>query len=239
MNIIDDNIFISDDDILNGYSDKLYDYITYTDGLGYDVVYYTDASNHKNNIFNLENIKQDKTEKTEKTIFIKLAGFGDYQLSIHKVNKENLFISSLMNKFYEPHMSNINKYFLNNTCLEFAKNGIHFDRIFEYEKIKKLNNQNKSFTPQTFEQMCILLGLEIRIYSNIKCNYEDKLVIENNSVLDTSYKQINLYKFIFYNIFCHKYSDMINYKIIKDDGNFMVVIFEFYDSYFIIDYSTS
>ena len=66
--------------------------------------------------------------------------------------------------------------------------------------------------------MCILLGLEIRTYSNMKCNNENKLVIENNSVLDTSYK------FMFYNIFCHKYSDMINYKIIKDNGNFMTVI---------------
>ena len=53
--------------------------------------------------------------------------------------------------------------------------------------------------------MCILLGLEIRTYSNIDC----------------------------------RYSDMINYKIIKDDGNFILTIFEFKNSYYIIDYSTS
>ena len=29
---------------------------------------------------------------------------------------------------------------------------------------------------------------------------------------------------------------MVNYKIIKDNGNFTLVIFEFTDSYFIIDY---
>jgi hypothetical protein len=40
-------------------------------------------------------------------------------------------------------------------------------------------------------------------------------------------------------IFSHKYSDMVNYKIIKDDGNFILVIFEFIDSYYIIDYSMS
>jgi hypothetical protein len=40
-------------------------------------------------------------------------------------------------------------------------------------------------------------------------------------------------------IFNYKYLDMINYKIIKDDGNFVLVIFEFINSYYIIDYSTS
>jgi hypothetical protein len=52
-------------------------------------------------------------------------------------------------------------------------------------------------------------------------------------------KSINLYKLMFDEIFSHKYSDMINYKIIKDDGNFILVIFEFIDSYFIMDYSKS
>ena len=87
--------------------------------------------------------------------------------------------------------------------------------------------------------MCMLLGLEIRTYNNIDCKYDNKIVIKNNKVLDISYKSINLYKLMFNIIFSHEYSDMVNYKIIKDDGNFILVIFEFIDSYYIIDYSMS
>jgi hypothetical protein len=85
----------------------------------------------------------------------------------------------------------------------------------------------------------MLLGLEIRTYNNIDCKYDNKIVIKNNKVLDISYKSINLYKLMFNIIFSHEYSDMVNYKIIKDDGNFILVIFEFIDSYYIIDYSMS
>lgn len=235
----DNDNFISDDNIIDEYENELYKYINYSVGFGYDKVYYTDASNHKNTIFSLENIKLNKIEKAEKTIFIKLAGYGDYQISIHKVDKPNNFIVELMNNFFEPHMNKINNYLLKNTHLELVKNGICFNINFEYEKIKKQNKQNKSFIPKTFEQMCMLLGLEIRTYSNIDCKYENKIVIENNLVLDISYKQINLYKLMFQFIFGNKYSDMVNYKIIKDDGNFILGIFEFHNSYYIIDYSTS
>jgi hypothetical protein len=176
--------------------------------------------------------------KEEKTIFIKLIGYGDYDLTIYKVNKENDFISSLMNHFYKDHMIEVNWQVVRNTRLEFIKNNMHFDANLEYEKIKK-NNQHKSFKPQTFKQMCSMLRLRLEIYPDIECNNEcSSLFMENDSglVLDISYKQINLYKFIFNKIFCHKYSDMINYKIIHDDGNCRTIIFEFYDSYFIIDY---
>ena len=231
--------FISDDNIIDKYENELYNYIDYSVEFGYDKIYYTDASNHKNSIFSLENIKENKIEKTEKTIFIKLAGYGDYQILIHKVEKPNNFIGELMSKFFEPLMNKINIYLLNNIHLELVKNGTYFNRNVEYEKIKKQNNQNKSFIPETFEQMCILLGLEIRTYFNMDCKYENKIVIENNIVLDISYEQINLYKLMFRNIFGHKYSDMVNYKIIKNDGNFILAIFEFHNSYYIIDYSTS
>ena len=231
----DDNS-ISDDNIIDEYINKLYNYISYSTDIGYNTVYYTDSSNHKNNIYRLENIKHNQTEKT---LFIKLAGYGDYQISIHKVDKPNNFIRELMGNFFKPHMDRINIYLLRNTLLELDKNGIYFNRIVEYEKINKQNNQNKSFIPKTFEQMCILLGLEIRTYSNIDCKYENKIVITDNIVLDISYKPINLYKLMCNIIFNYKYSDMINYKIIKHDGNFILVIFEFHNSYYIIDYSMS
>lgn len=231
--------FISDDNVIDEYKNELYNYINYSIEFGHTSVYYTDAYNHKNTIFSLENIKQNKKEKTEKTIFIKLEGYGDYQLSIYKVDKPNNFIGELMNKFFKPHINIINNYLLRNIQSKLLKNGICFDINFEYEKIKKQNNQNKLFIPKTFRQMCILLGLEIRTYSNIDCKYEHKIVIENNLVLDVSYEQINLYKLMFQFIFGHKYVDMINYKIIKDNGNFTLVIFEFHNSYYIIDYMTS
>ena len=236
MDTNDNDNFISDDNIIDKYENELYNYINYSVEFGYDKIYYTDSSNHKNSIFSLENINENKIEKT---IFIKLAGCGDYQLSIHKVDKPNNFIGELMSKFFEPHMNKINIYLLNNIHLELVKNGIYFNVNFEYEKIKKQKNQNKSFIPKTFEQMCMLLGLEIRTYSNMDCKYENKIVIENNIVLDISYKQINLYKLMFRVIFGHKYSNMVNYKIIKDNGNFILAIFEFHNSYYIIDYSTS
>jgi hypothetical protein len=239
MDTSDNDNFISDDNIIDEYINELYNYINYSDSFGYDKVYYTDASNHNNSIFSLENIKKNKIEKTEKTIFIKLAGYGDYQLSIHKVDKPNNFIGELMNNFFESHINKINQYLLRNIHSELVKNGICFNIKFEYEKIKKQNNQNKSFIPKTFKQMCILLGLEIRTYSNVDCKYENKIVIENNLVLDISYEQINLYKLMFQFIFGYKYFDIINYKIIKDDGNFILAIFEFHDSYYIIYYSTS
>ena len=114
-----------------------------------------------------------------------------------------------------------------------------FNSVFEYEKIQKQNNQNKAFIPENFEKMCMLLELEIRTYNNIDCKYDNKIDIKNNKVLDLSYKSINLYKLMFNIIFSHKYSDMVNYKIIKDNGNSILVIFEFIDSYYIIDYSMS
>jgi hypothetical protein len=240
MDTSDNDNFISDDNIIRKYKKELYTYINYSDEFGYDTIYYTDASsNHKNSIFSLENIKQNKIEKTGKTIFIKLEGYGDYQISIHKVHKPNNFIGELMNNFFKAHMDNINNYLLGNIHLESVKNGIYFNRNFEHEKIKKQNKQNKLFIPKNFKQMCMLLGLEIRTYTNMDCNYENKIVIKNNLVVDMSYKQINLYKLMFCVIFGDKYSNMINYKIIKDDGNFILTIFEFCDSYYIIDYQTS
>lgn len=231
--------FIDDDNIICEYENELYSYISYSAGSGYNTVYYTDASNHKNNIYKLENIKQNQNEKNEKTLFIKLAGYGDYQISIYKVDKPNNFIKKLMGKFYEAQMEKINSYLLRNIHLELVKNRLQYNNLYEYEKIKKQNNQNKSFVPQTFEQMCVLLGLEIRIYSNIDCEYKNKIIIKDNIVFDMSYKPINLYKLMHNIIFNHKYSSMINYKIIKDDGNFIIVIIEFQNSYYIIDYSTS
>jgi hypothetical protein len=202
-------------------------------------VYYTDASNNANNVYRLENIKQNKTEKIEKTLFIKLEGYGDYQISIHKVEKPNNFIGELMCNFFKPHMDQINNYLLEKIHFEFNKNGTYFNRIVEYEKIQKQNHQNKTFKPQNFKQMCILLGLEIRTYINIDCNNVNKILIENNTVFDMSYNPINIYKLMFNIIFHHKYTDIINFKIIKDNGNFILVIFEFIDNYYIIDYSTS
>ena len=183
----------------------------------------------------LENIRHNKAEIT---LFVKLSGYGDYQLSIYKVCKPNNFIKELFRKFFKVHMNKINSYLLQIKHMELVKSGMYFDRVFEYEKIQK-QNQNKAFIPENFEKMCILLGLEIRTYNNIDCKYDDKLVIKNNKVLDICYKSINLYKLMFNTIFSHKYSDMVNYKIIKNNGNFVLVIFEFIDSYFIIDYSTS
>jgi hypothetical protein len=237
MEINNSDIFIDDDNIMYEYENELYNYICNDqNNIDYNKIYYTDASNHKNNVYNLENIKLNETEKT---LFIKLAGYGDYQISIYKVNKPNNFIEELMSKFFKIQMDKINSYLFRIKHLELVKNGICFDRAFEYEKIQKQSNQNKSFIPENFEQMCILLGLEIRSYSNIDCKYSNKVVIKNNIVLDISYTPINLYKLMVNAIFNHKYSDMINYKIIKDNGNFVLVIFEFTDSYYIIDYSMS
>lgn len=228
--------FITDDNA-HEYEQELYNYMcSDTDDIEYNQVYYTDATNYKNNIYSLENIRRNQVEET---IFIKLAGHGDYQISIYKVKKPNNFIGELMGKFFKAHENKINNYLLRIIHLESVRNGIYFDRIYEYEKIKKQNNQNKSFIPQRFEQMCILLGLEIRTYSNARCKYEDKIVIVNNIVSNIFYEPINLYKFIHGIIFNHGYSDMINYKIIKDDGNFILAIFEFKNCYYIMDYSTS
>ena len=66
--------------------------------------------------------------------------------------------------------------------------------------------------------MCMLLGLEIRTYNDVDCKYDNRIGIKNNKVLDISYKSINLYKLMFNIIFSHKYSDMVNYKIIKDNS---------------------
>lgn len=228
--------FISDDDIMYEYENELYGLIDCINEDSHNPNYYTDTSNHKNNVYALENIKHNKTEMT---LFVKLAGYGDYQISIYKVCKPNNFIEELFGKFFKVHMNKINGYFLQIKHRELVTNGMCFDRVFEYEKIRKQNNQNKTFIPKNFEQMCMLLGLEIKTYSNIDCKYENKIIIENNLVLDISYKQINLYKLMFQFIFGNKYSDMVNYKIIKDDGNFILSIFEFHDSYYIIDYSTS
>jgi len=170
-------------------------------------VYYTDTYNYKNNFFSLENIKLNKNEKTYKTIFIKLVGYGDYELSIYKINKPNIYITDLMKKI-------------------------------ESKQIIKQYNQNKSFIPQTFEKMCELLNIGIEAYLDNECSKEQKIVIENNFVFDISYEKINLYKLTFRNIFCHKYLDIVNYKIIGD-GNFSLGVFEFIDSYYIIDYQTS
>jgi hypothetical protein len=223
--------FINDDDIMFKYQNELYSLINCVNG--YNLIYYTDASNHKNNVYKLENIKHNKTETT---LFVKLSGYGDYYLSIYKVYKPNNFIEELFCKFFKVHMEKINSYLLQIKHTELVKNGMRFDRVFEYEKIQK---QNKSFIPENFEKMCIMLGLEIKTYSDIDCKYDNKVIIKNNKVLDISYKSINLYKLMFNVIFSHKYSDMVNYKIIKNNGNFVLVIFEFIDSYFIIDYSGS
>lgn len=238
MNANNENdFFIDEDDIICEYKNELYCYMCADlDDLTHNQVYYTDASNHKNNVYKLENIKH---KQTEKTFFVKLAGYGDYQISIYKINKPNNFIEELMGKFFKAHMDKINNYLLNIKHAETIKNGICFNRVFEYEKIQKQNNQNKSFVPKTFKQMCKLLGLEIRTYHNSTCNYDSKIFMKNDMVLDTSYKSINLYKLMFNVIFNHKYFDMINYKIIEDDGNFILAIFEFADSYYIIDYSMS
>jgi len=152
---------------------------------------------------------------------------------------KNNFIEKMLRKFFKVHMDKINSYFLQIKHMELVKNGMCFNSVFEYEKIQKQNNQNKAFIPENFEKMCMLLGLEIRTYNNIDCKYDNKIVIKNNKVFDISYKSINLYKLMFNIIFSHEYSDMVNYKIIKDDGNFILVIFEFIDSYYIIDYSMS
>lgn len=55
----------------------MYNYINYSVEFGYDKIYYTDSSNHKNSIFSSENINENKIEKT---IFIKLAGYGDLSI---------------------------------------------------------------------------------------------------------------------------------------------------------------
>ena len=94
MDTNNDDNFISDDNIIDEHINELYNYISYSNDVGYNTVYYTDASNHKNNIYNLENIIHNQTEKT---LFIKLAGYGDYQISIYNVNKPNNFIGELMN----------------------------------------------------------------------------------------------------------------------------------------------
>lgn len=229
--------FISDDDVMYEYENELYSHMCENlNDVSYNHVYYTDASNHKNNVCELENIKYNQKEIT---IFVKLAGYGDYQISIYKVCKSNNFIKELMCKFFEVHMNKINSYLLQIKHTESIKNGLCFDCVFEHDKIQKQNNQNKLFIPKNFKQMCMLLGLEIRTYNNVDCKYDNKIVIKNNIVLDMSYKSINLYKLMFNVIFNHEYSDIINYKIIKDNGNFILAIFEFMDSYYIIDYSTS
>jgi len=238
----DDNFIISDDDTLN-YEDELYNYINYNLISGYDTVYYTDAANKKNIIFYVkietEKIETEKIEtekiETENTIFIKLEGRGNYNISIYRVDKVNNFIGDLMNKFFKPHMDKINNYLLSCINIETIKDGIYFNKMLEHKKITKQNNQ-KSFMPSTFEQMCILLGLEIRTYSNIEC--KNKIITENNLV-NTSHKMINLYKLVFRNIFGNKYSHMVNYKIIKDSENIILVIFEFQDSYYILHYIIS
>jgi hypothetical protein len=237
MDTNNDDNFINCANITNKYENELYNYISHSIDFGYNKVYYTDALNYKNNIYKLENIKQNKIDKTEKTLFIKLESYGDYQISIYKVEKPNNFIGDLMGKFFKPHMNKINNYLLEKTHSEFNKNEIYFNYAIEYEKIQKQNNQNKSLIPQNFEQMCMLLRFEIRTYINIDCNRNNKIFIENNTVFDISYKPINFYKLMFNIIFNHKYSDIINYKIIKDNGNFILVIFEFIDSYYIIDYN--
>ena len=111
------------------------------------------------------------------------------------------------------------------------------DILIDY--IKKDNWITEHKVTENFEKMCMLLELKIRTYNNIDCKYDNKIDIKNNKVLDLSYKSINLYKLMFNIIFSHKYSDMVNYKIIKDNGNSILVIFEFIDSYYIIDYSMS
>lgn len=64
MDINNYDNFISDDDIMYEYENELYCHM-YKDSndFCYNQVYYTDASNHKNNIFSLENIKQNQTGK--------------------------------------------------------------------------------------------------------------------------------------------------------------------------------
>ena len=94
MDTNDNDNFISDDNIIDKYENELYNYINYSVEFGYDKIYYTDSSNHKNSIFSSENINENL--RIEKTIFIKLAGYGDYQLSIHKVDKPNNFIGELI-----------------------------------------------------------------------------------------------------------------------------------------------
>ena len=125
MEINNSDIFIDDDNIMYEYENELYSYMCKDlDDVSYNQVYYTDASNHKNNVHRLENIKHNKTEIK---LFVKLAGYGDYQISIYKVCKPNNFIEVLMCKFFKIHMDKINSYLLNIKHMELVKNGICFD----------------------------------------------------------------------------------------------------------------
>jgi hypothetical protein len=218
MNTSNYNDIISDNNIIDKYENKLYKYM-YNDkcDLKYNKIYYTSSDNYENNIHSLENTNQNKKEKT---LFIKLEGYGDYQISIYKVNKPNNFISKLMNKIFKKQLELESE-------LELKKNKIYFNNVNEYKKIK---NQNKLYVLQNFEKMCTLLKLDIQIYTDINCDKKNKTCLN---------KSIDIYELMFEIIFNYKYSDMINYKIIKDDGNFILVIFEFKKSYYIIDYSTS
>lgn len=53
-----------------------------------------------------------------------------------------------------------------------------------------------------FKEMCILLQLEIKIYTDLNCNKKNKIC------LNTS---IDIYELMFEMIFNYKYLDMINY----------------------------
>jgi hypothetical protein len=190
---MDTNNIIMSDDKTNEYVNELCENHVFnclTDAK-YNKVYYTDALNYENNIYSLNNIELNEN------IFIKLSGYGDYQISIYNVKKPNC------------------------SCL---------NRISE-------NNQNMSFIPKTFEQMCNKLKLVARIYSKRDC--ENEIIIMNNTFHDIYNEPINIYEYMCKKIFNYEYSDLMNYKIIQNDGNSMIVVFEFLNNFYIIEYDTS
>ena len=66
----DGDNFINDDGIMYEYEyeyeyeNELYGLIDCVNDVGHNPIYYTDASNHKNNVYRLENIKHNKTKMT-------------------------------------------------------------------------------------------------------------------------------------------------------------------------------
>lgn len=221
------------------YGHKLYKYLCHDkDDKRFNLIYHTDANTGKNDVYCLDKVKQNGVENT---LYIKLKGYGDYQISIYKINKSNKFIETLMKKCYHAHINAINSYLCEIKRREFYENNIYFDRVVEYEKIKSKINENKCFVPKNFEQMCLLLNMEIKAFLDIDCEFENtfEINIKNNTVFDVSNNSMNINKLLFNSIFKHKYSDMINFKIIEDDGNFTKAIIEFEDNYFVLDYDTS
>jgi hypothetical protein len=184
----------------------------------------------------LENIRQNKNEKLKKTIFIKLTGrYGDSSISIYKIDKPNVLIQEIMSKFFIAHINNIINYLIDYKYHAACINGIPFGTNTEYKKLQLQSKTIKFLFPKNFEEMCKLIGLDIIVYSDINCIFNNIIQdIKDNIVFDMLYQKINLYKFIFNKIFNNKYSDMINYKIIENDGNFILTIFEFLNSYYVI-----